>query len=76
MRQVVILGSPDTKRMIYLKKAAEQEGLPITFVDWKDWESWFEQNKSDSRLETLVLSRHNLPLSSSYYLKDSTPYFQ
>ncbi|MFG6368720.1 MAG: STM4014 family protein [Lachnospiraceae bacterium] len=41
MRQVVILGSPDTKRMIYLKKAAEQEGLPVTIVEWK---SWAEQN--------------------------------
>ncbi len=37
MRQAVILGSPDTKRTIYLKKAAEQERLPIIFVDWKSW---------------------------------------
>ena len=37
MRQNVILGSLDTKRTIYLKKAAEQEGLPITFVEWKRW---------------------------------------
>lgn len=37
MRQVVILGSPDTKRTIYLKKAAKREGLPITFVEWKSW---------------------------------------
>lgn len=41
MRQAGILGSPDTKRTIYLKKAAEQEGLPMVFVDWKDWEDWF-----------------------------------
>ena len=37
MRQAVILGSPETKRTIYLKKAAEQEGVPVTLVDWKDF---------------------------------------
>lgn len=37
MRQVVLLGNPDSKRTIYLEKAARQEGLPMTFVDWKDW---------------------------------------
>lgn len=37
MRQVVLLGSPDTKRTIYLEKAARREGFPIAFVDWKSW---------------------------------------
>lgn len=37
MRQAVILGCPGTKRAVYLKKAAEREGLPITFVDWEEW---------------------------------------
>lgn len=54
MRQVVILGSPDTKRTIYLKKAAEQERLPITFVDWKDWESWFGQRCLSTEDELLM----------------------
>ncbi|MDE6618937.1 MAG: STM4014 family protein [Lachnospiraceae bacterium] len=37
MRQVVLLGSPGTKRTIYLEKAAEQKGLPIVFTDWNSW---------------------------------------
>lgn len=51
MRQAVILGSPDTKRTIYLKKAAAQEGLPITLVDWKDW---YEHHKLPAAEELLV----------------------
>ncbi len=33
----MLLGSPGTKRTIYLEKAAEQEGLPIVFADWNSW---------------------------------------
>lgn len=40
MRQVVLIGSSDTKRTIYLKKAADREGLPVIFVDWQNWEKW------------------------------------
>ena len=36
MKQAVILGSPDTKRTIYFKQAAEQEGLPVVFVDQRN----------------------------------------
>ena len=35
MRQAVILGSSDTKRTIYLEKAAAQEGVSVTLVDWQ-----------------------------------------
>lgn len=35
--QAVLLGSPETKRTIYLKKAADQEDLPLLFLDWKNW---------------------------------------
>ncbi|MCI8391631.1 MAG: hypothetical protein HFI35_13370 [Roseburia sp.] len=38
MRQAVLLGSAGTKRSDYFKQAAEKEGLPVQFVDWKDWE--------------------------------------
>lgn len=38
MRQAVLLGSAGTKRSDYFKQAAEKEGLPVRFVDWKDWE--------------------------------------
>lgn len=40
MRRAVLIGSPDSKRWIYLKRAAEEEKLAITFADWKDWEKW------------------------------------
>ena len=38
MRQAVLLGSDPLKRSDYFKQAAEKEGLPVQFVDWKDWE--------------------------------------
>lgn len=36
-RQAVLLGNPDTKRTIYLEQAAERTGLPVLFLDWKEW---------------------------------------
>lgn len=36
--QAVLLGSPETKRTIYLKKAAEQAGLPLLFLNWENWQ--------------------------------------
>ncbi len=32
-----MLGAPDTKRTIFLKKAAEKEGLSFVLADWKEW---------------------------------------
>ncbi|GFI21512.1 hypothetical protein IMSAGC011_00283 [Lachnospiraceae bacterium] len=64
MRQVVILGSPDTKRIIYLKKAAEQEEVPITFVDWKSW----TQHHCLPEAETLLI-KIDPPLWSSCSLE-------
>lgn len=49
MKQAVILGSPDTKRTLYFKQAAEHEGLPVVFVDWKNWRAW-KQNNDIERL--------------------------
>ena len=43
MRRVVLLGTPDTKRTIYLEKAARQEGLSVVFADWKNWQNCFGQ---------------------------------
>lgn len=37
MRQAVLLGTPDTKRTIYLKKAMDQAAMPLHVVTWKDW---------------------------------------
>lgn len=36
-RHAVLLGNPDTKRTIYLEQAAERTGLPVLFLDWKEW---------------------------------------
>ncbi len=40
MRQAVLLGNRDTKRTVYLRRAAEQEGLPLQFVDWGGVWEW------------------------------------
>lgn len=37
MRQAALLGNPDTKRTQYLQQAAKETGLPLAFVDWKEW---------------------------------------
>lgn len=40
MRQAVLLGNRDTKRTVYLSRAAAQEGLPLRFVDWSGVQDW------------------------------------
>ena len=37
MRRIVLIGSPDTKRTVYLKKAAERTGISVELLDWQDW---------------------------------------
>ena len=37
MRRAVLLGNPDTKRTIYLERAAEKEGLSFFLIDWRNW---------------------------------------
>lgn len=37
MRQAVLLGSPGTKRTIYLEKGAEAEGISFRLLDWKEF---------------------------------------
>ncbi|MDE5823735.1 MAG: STM4014 family protein [Lachnospiraceae bacterium] len=54
MRRVVLLGIPDTKRTIYLEKAAELEGLSVVFADWKNWENCFGQWGLSTADEQLV----------------------
>ncbi|MFG6365143.1 STM4014 family protein, partial [Schaedlerella sp.] len=36
-RQAVLLGSPGTKRTIYLEKGAEAEGISFRLLDWKEF---------------------------------------
>ncbi len=40
LRQIALLGNPHTKRTDYFKQAASQAGLPVLFVDWKEFETW------------------------------------
>ncbi len=37
MRQAVLLGEPGTKRTEYFRQAARQEGMSVSFLDWKDY---------------------------------------
>ena len=37
MRRAILLGNPDTKRTIYLERAAEKEGLSFFLIDWRNW---------------------------------------
>ena len=39
MKQVVLLGTPDTKRTIYLERAAAQAGVSVHVIDWRDWKN-------------------------------------
>ncbi len=38
MRQVCLLGNPDSRRAVYLKRAMVQTGTALCVLDWKDWE--------------------------------------
>ena len=44
MRQAVVLGSPGTKRIVYLEKGAQAAGIVFRLLDWKDFP--FEQEAS------------------------------
>ena len=44
MRQAVVLGSPGTKRTVYLEKGAQAAGIVFRLLDWKDFP--FEQETS------------------------------
>lgn len=37
MRYAVLLGSPETKRAVYLQKAAIQEQVPLVVLSWEHW---------------------------------------
>ncbi len=37
MRRAVLLSNPETKRAVYLQKAAIQEQISLHILDWKDW---------------------------------------
>ena len=37
---IILIGTEDSKRTIFFKKAAEQKGVSFRFVDWKDFAGW------------------------------------
>ena len=38
MRRIVLLGNPESKRTIWLKKAAGEQKVPFELLDWKIWD--------------------------------------
>ena len=42
MKGAVLLGSPNAKRTLYFKQAADQLGLPVSLLEWEEW----KQNKA------------------------------
>lgn len=51
MRQAVLLGNPGTKRTDYLKKAAEQEHVPLGFLDWREWDGQLPEGESFLKID-------------------------
>ncbi len=37
MRRAALLGSPGSKRAMYLMQAAQRVGIPLSLVQWQDW---------------------------------------
>lgn len=55
MRRAILLGVPDTKRTLYLKRAAAQAGLPLFFWDWDNWGQLQAGSRTPSISEPLVV---------------------
>ncbi len=62
MRQVVLLGSPGTKRTIYLEKGAEAAGISIRLLAWKEFP--FRSGDSQESLVRNADSRESLVRST------------
>ncbi len=65
MRQAILLGNPNTKRTIFLERAAEKEGLSFFQVDWKDWKSQFDKFSGKN-----LFVKIDPPLWTSCYLDE------
>jgi len=48
MRQVILLGNPDTRRTFYFQRAAHEAGLRVFFLDWKQCMERMEINGTES----------------------------
>ncbi len=49
----VLLGNPGTKRTAFFEQAAVQKGLPVFFIDWKDYSDPRQSDKWQACLETM-----------------------
>lgn len=65
MRQAFLLGNPGTKRTDYLKKAAEQTGISIVLLNWKDWSGHLPEGE--------VFLKIDPPLWDSWSLEQLNP---
>ena len=56
MRQVILLGTPGTKRTVYLEKAARSLDVPIKLLDWKegDWRRLLADRQTRGPWEMLL----------------------
>lgn len=54
MMQAALLGNPGTKRTAFFEQAAMQAGLPVFFIDWKDY---LDPKQTSSWLEYLANMR-------------------
>ena len=56
MRQVILLGTPGTKRTVYLEKAARSLNVPIKLLDWKegDWRQLLAHRQTGGPGEMLL----------------------
>lgn len=42
---VILIGTEDSKRTLFFRKAAEQRGVSFRFIDWKDFTGWTDIEK-------------------------------
>lgn len=71
LKQAVLLGNADTKRTTYFRQAAEQAGLPVLFVDWKDIPLWKENQLVDWK--DIPLRKKNQMRQGEYLIKIDPP---
>ncbi|MDE7353333.1 MAG: STM4014 family protein [Acetatifactor sp.] len=65
MRRACLLGNPDTKRTIYLQQAAARTGLPLLFLDWREF-----QKVRELALENQLFLKVDPPLWDSCRLEE------
>ena len=67
-RQIVLLGSPGTRRTVYLEQAAKQYGLPVLVVDWNGWQDRLPGTGVPLSPDTELYIKIDPPLWDSFVL--------